>query len=129
MIVVADTSPIAALARIGQLNLLKQIYQRLIVPDAVYRELITSGQNWQGLSAIQDADWIEVENVDGDAVAELLELRIDLGESEAIALALKLNASTLLIDELRGRRIAQEKGLAIVGTIGRYYWLKKMALF
>jgi len=128
MIIVADTSPISALTRIGQLDLLRKVYKRLIVPDAVFQELITPGHNWDSAKAIQDAEWIEVASVDSSATAELLKRQIDLGESEAIALALKLNASTLLIDELKGRRIAQEKGLAIVGTVGTLLLAKEDGL-
>ncbi len=49
--------------------------------------------------------------------AELLE-RVDPGEAEAIIVAQELNASLILIDERRGRRIEAERGLSFTGLLG-----------
>ncbi len=60
--------------------------------------------------------WVEVHAVIPDAALTSSEL--DAGELEAIALALNLKASVLIIDETIGRRQAQELGLRVIGTLG-----------
>ena len=45
MIVVADASPLIAVARIGRLDLLRSVFGQLLVPDAVWREVVVSWIN------------------------------------------------------------------------------------
>ena len=49
MIVVSDTSPITNLAAIGQLDLLRQIYGQVVIPEAVFQELTVVGEIIPGL--------------------------------------------------------------------------------
>ncbi len=55
MIVVADTTPLSELAKIGELNLLQKVYQRLVIPTEVYQE-ITTGEH-PAVSIIKSVDW------------------------------------------------------------------------
>lgn len=63
-------------------------------------------------------DWIIVENVKDLSTQKVLELQIDKGESSAISLALELPNSSLILDDYKARKIAQQLGLKITGTIG-----------
>lgn len=67
MIVVSNTSPITNLAAIGQLDLLRQLYQRAIIPEAVYRELTASGGIHPG-TVVQSLNWIETQAVSNRAL-------------------------------------------------------------
>ncbi|MDZ4875811.1 MAG: hypothetical protein CLLPBCKN_005231 [Chroococcidiopsis cubana SAG 39.79] len=120
MIVISDTSVITNLAAIQHLYLLPQLYNQIIIPEAVYRELVDIDPPVLGTLEIQAASWVEIRQVVNRGVVERLQrdVRLDLGESEAIALALELNADLLLIDERRGRAEADRLGIRITGVLG-----------
>ncbi|MBB4080800.1 hypothetical protein GGR28_003435 [Lewinella aquimaris] len=115
MIVVSDTSTITNLYQVHRLDLLKSLYGTIIIPPGVRRELYRiQGQE----EAIEKLEWIKTEYPKNqNLIAELLN-ELDLGESEAIALAVELQAEYLIIDEYKGRAIAERKGVKIVGLLG-----------
>ena len=118
MIVVSDTSPIHNLAAVEQLDLLRQLYDRVAIPSAVYQELLAAGETDPGALAVQTLDWIEVRSITNSAPLQELQAILDPGEAEAIALALELKAERLVIDERRGRQAASQRGLQVVGLLG-----------
>ena len=117
MIVVSDSSPLVALSFIRQLDLLQQLYGQVLVPEAVWQELL-AGQSHPGRDAVLNATWIERGAVKNRQLVIALFQDLDLGEAEAIALAVETKASLLLVDERLGRRTAQHFGLNIIGVIG-----------
>lgn len=117
MIVVSDTSPITNLAAIGQLDLLRQICGRVIVPEAVFQELTAVGGHHPGAVA-QQLDWVETRAVSNRVLVNALQVELDKGEAEAIALAQELAADLLLIDEHLGRAVATRLGVRIIGLLG-----------
>lgn len=120
MTVISDTSAITNLAAIHNLQLLLQLYSQVMIPEAVYRELADIDPPVPGTLEVQRASWLEVREIVNREVVERLqdEVRLDSGESEAIALALELNADLLLIDERRGRAKADRLGVRITGLLG-----------
>ena len=120
-IVVSDAGPLIALGRIEKLNLLKQLYQNVLIPPAVHNEL-RCGADLPGATALQQAvndGWISIQSVPAGAKT-LFELRLilDAGESEAIALAELVHCRFLLMDERRGRQVAKKRGLTVIGIAG-----------
>ncbi|PSB28727.1 DUF3368 domain-containing protein [Stenomitos frigidus] len=128
MIVVSDTSPISNLAAIGQLILLQQLYGEVIIPTAVYQELLNSGSEDPAVLAVQTLDWIQVRSVTNAGLLQPLQASLDAGEAEAIALALELNANRLLMDERRGRQQATQAGLKVTGLLGILLAAKQQGL-
>lgn len=121
MIVVSDTSPITNLAAIGQLDLIRHLYGIIVIPEAVYTEMVAAGKPVPGAIEVQTLSWIQVQNIDNVqrvAALQASQNNIDLGEAAAIALALELNAELLLMDERRGRALAQNCGLNVTGLLG-----------
>lgn len=120
MIIISDTSVITNLAAIQKLQLLPQLYERVTIPEAVYRELTNIAPPVPGTLEVQRADWIDVCQVNDRQVVKHLqdEVNLDIGESEAIALYLEIDADLLLIDERRGRAEANRRGIRITGLLG-----------
>ncbi len=104
-VIFADTGPLIALARVGQLDLLHRLYREVRVPPAVHTELaMDSGRpGARTLARAFEAGWMTVQPAtDTSLVSELSQL-LDPGEAEAIALAEQEDAQFLLIDDARGR--------------------------
>lgn len=128
MIVVSDTTPISELAKIGRLTLLRDVYQRVIIPQEVYDEVMAGPGAIQ--TAMQSARWIEVLTVsDASKVLALYtSTRLGLGECAALSLADEIRAQRLLIDDRAGRREALRRGLPVTGTIGTLLVAKQLAI-
>jgi predicted nucleic acid-binding protein len=118
MTVVADSSPLIALAKIEQIDLLPRLLGPILIPEAVYNEIVVLGAGMPGSSQIARADWIEVRSVSDPFQVELLQDDLDIGEAEAIVLAQEVQARRLLIDEMRARAAAELLGIPHTGTIG-----------
>ena len=128
MIVVADAGPLIALAQIGHFGLLESLYGRLRIPPAVRDEVAIPGRGRPGSAEVASAAWIEVFEPQDRTAVGLLRERLDLGESQAIVLAIELNADLLLMDEARGRRVAEARGLNKTGTVGTLIFAKRRGL-
>ncbi|NEP41096.1 MAG: DUF3368 domain-containing protein [Okeania sp. SIO2H7] len=123
MIVVSNTSPINNLAAIGQLNLLPQMYGKVIIPETVYEELTKIPV--EGTEEVKSSNWIERRLVTNISLVNEFKDRLDPGEAEAIALAIELKADLLLIDERLGRGVAESRNLDIIGVLGILLEAKK----
>ncbi len=119
-VVVADTGPLIALARIGRIELLRRLYGRIVVPPAVHSELAVDS-NRPGAKVLAGAfaaGWIVVETVVHSGVRQELDQILGPGEAEAIALAEQEDPRFLLIDDARGRRTTRARGIPVVGVAG-----------
>ena len=115
MIIISDTSPISNLLQIGEIDILRAVFDRVMIPPSVYREICEVDQNRRALSNL---DWIETRKVTDTALRDKLSQTLDPGEAEAIALAIELSADYLLIDESLGRSVADKLGVKITGLLG-----------
>ena len=115
MIVVSDTSAISNLYQIDRLELLRDLFGEVLAPPAVLRELSALPDHALLLSG---TSWIRPVFPEDYALVEELTENLDLGESEAIVVALEMKADRLIVDEKLGRSIAQKYGIPIVGVLG-----------
>jgi predicted nucleic acid-binding protein len=120
MLVVSNTSPLSNLAIIGHLGLVREQLGNLVIPPAVRTELLRHPHPKACAeieAAIQDG-WIRVMPLAG-AVPAALAASLDLGEAEALTLALEIKASLILLDESAARLQAGQLGLAFTGVLRR----------
>jgi len=115
--VIVNTTPIIALALIGQLHLLQHLYDEVLIPPAVRAEVLAGGPSGIGVAELQEANWIRTVPLQDPRRADLLS-DLDRGEAEVIALAQELNADLVIIDERLARRHARRLGMTLTGTLG-----------
>lgn len=118
MIVVSNTSPLTNLASIGQIDLLHKLYKEIHIPEGVWQELNAYGKRWPGSVEVEQAEWIQRHIVKDQNLVTALQKDIDRGEAESIVLALELQATLIILDEQKGRYIAERMGLEVTGVIG-----------
>lgn len=118
MSIVSNASPLINLARIGQLELLRELYAEIHIPDAVWQEVVVAGAGLPGAELVANAVWIKRHSVTNSTLVRALRQDLDAGESEAIALALELEAELVLMDESLGRETARHLGLRFIGIVG-----------
>jgi predicted nucleic acid-binding protein len=128
MIIVSNTSPISNLAKVGQLDLLQKLYQTILIPNAVYKELLDKRAGETVITAVQSATWLEIKQVHNYDLVNRLRNIVNAREAEAIALAVEVNATRLIIDERLGRQAAANQGLSITGIFGVLIVAKKQGL-
>ncbi|MDI3520429.1 MAG: uncharacterized protein PWR04_417 [Anaerophaga sp.] len=114
--IVSNTTPIISLLKIDRLDLLQKLYAQIYIPSAVYEE-IEAGKTKGYYKDLSKIDWINIKEIqDKKAIKFFLDL--DAGEAEAIALATKINADLIILDEKLGRFHAKHADLKVTGTIG-----------
>lgn len=118
MIVVSDTTAIINLAIIGELHLLPDLFETILIPRAVYQEVVVRGANMPGAETVERATWIQQKTPQNQSLVEQLRADLDPGEAEAIALAIEQQADLLVIDERKGREVAKHHQLPIIGLLG-----------
>lgn len=128
MLIVSDTSPLINLAAVNSLNLLHQLHNQIIIPQAVYDEIVILGKGQVGSDEIKAANWIEVRPVVNNHMVKALEVDLDNGEAEAVVLAVELDADLLLIDERKGRAVAARLGIKHIGLLGILVQAKRSGL-
>ena len=105
--IISDTSCFIILTNIGELELLHKVYGQIVTTLDIANEY---GETLP--------EWVEIVSVKDKYRQQLLEMQIDKGESSAIALALETPDSTIILDDYKARKIADQLGLVFTGTIG-----------
>jgi len=120
-VVVFNSSPIINLAKINCLNLLEILFGKILIPEAVYDEVIVMGRNKDHVKEIEELvrrRVIEKVTIKNQELVKAFRKDLDYGESEALALALKLDADLVVIDESDARNMARLYDLNLTGFIG-----------
>lgn len=126
--VVSDSSPLIFYARIGRLDLLREVFATVHIPMAVRDEISFGGGNRSGAAQVAAMPWILLHPVVNRERVGVLRARLGPGEAEAITLAGELGQAAILLDDGRGRRSAQECGLRVFGSGGVLAQAKRQGL-
>lgn len=120
MIVVSDATPLISLLKIGHLELLEIYFGEVQIPKAVFDELTADTRFEDEARQIKNCPFLHVVKVNDYKSVNLLRRAtgLDIGESEAIILSDMVQAELLLMDEAKGRDVAEQMGIKIMGTIG-----------
>lgn len=119
MRVVCDTNILIDLSKIRKLDLLRELFKKVIIPIEVKKELFISQKNRieDDISKAID-EWIKVERVKDLYVLENLKIHIDEGEAACVVLYTETKADILAVNDLKARGIAHALGIKVIGTLG-----------
>jgi predicted nucleic acid-binding protein len=124
VIVIINSGPLMALAKLGLLDLLPRLYGQVIFPTAVFTEVVGRGRE-RGYSdaflvqmAIQQGKLKVIEVNDVDLPSDIATLPLDAGEKQALYLAQRDMADLVLFDDEKVREEAKARGLNVKGTLG-----------
>ena len=120
MKIVTNSTPLIELSKIKQLNLLREVYGAILIPDEVYIEVVVDGTGKPGAAEVKAAEWIHCQSVTGkDRVSTLQSQHsLHLGECATIVLAEEVKAEQVILDDNAARREAVARGLPVIGTVG-----------
>ena len=124
--VVSNSSPLIYLTKIGRLNLIKNVYDQIRIPEAVFNETVTQGKILKIIDAsiIEEAigKWILKERVNSETDSKYTFLdennRIGLGEKQALKLCKQLDADIFIVDDKAARRVSRILKIKPIGTCG-----------
>ena len=116
-IIISDTSCLIILYKIDELDLLKNLSNKVYITPTIKKEF-----------SKKLPDWIKTKSPKDNHYQEILEIDLDPGESSAIALSLEIDKSILIIDDLKGRKIAERLKLKYSGTFGLILKAKELGI-
>ena len=105
-IIIADTSCLIILTKIGELDLLEHLFQKVAITPTIAQEYQEELPEWITIQSSNEKSY--------RAIAEI----IDEGEASAIALALEIGDCRLILDDIRARKYAKQLDLSVTGTLG-----------
>ena len=118
MIVVADTSVIINLCRVGQGDLFQELFQEVVIPPEVAAEFARLAGSISRFAGLKLPPGIRQQSPTSLLAAVCAAPGLDSGEAAALSLAVEIHADAVLIDERRGYEVAVQLGLRAIGILG-----------
>lgn len=115
-IIVSNSGPIISFCRAGKLNILKLILSKIVIPEAVYFEVVEQGEDRQGSNEIINSTWIQTREIKNIEIKKSLSDTLGSGEKEAIILAEELDGF-ILLDDRRARSEAKFRKLKVISSV------------
>jgi predicted nucleic acid-binding protein len=118
MKVVSDSTVLIGLAKIEKIYLLRDIFGKIYIPEAVFKEVAEAGKRRPGAKIVRESQWIIMKKLVDHTQAHLLMTVLEKGEAEALVLANEIQADLVLLDEAKARKSALKAGFNVMGLIG-----------
>ncbi len=120
MTVVADSSPLVILTKLGCFDLLNKLFRRIDISAEVHHEVVVAGAGLPGATEVANAKWVEVRNLQNqaDLLAAQQNYALGVGELSTILLGKELHADAVLLDDYKARKLATAEGLQVRGSVG-----------
>jgi predicted nucleic acid-binding protein len=118
--VVADSSPLVILTKLGCFDLLNKLFRRIDISAEVHHEVVVAGAGLPGATEVANAKWVEVRNLQNqaDLLAAQQNYVLGVGELSTILLGKELHANAVLLDDYKARKLATAEGLQVRGSVG-----------
>lgn len=116
--VIVNTTPLIALAGIGHLNVLQNLYGKVTIPRAVYNEIYAKPDTECAKQLQKYSDWIIIEDIVNIEAKMYYKTQLHDGEVEVMILAKEQQADLIIVDDNNAKKHAKYLGLPVTGTIG-----------
>lgn len=125
---ISNTSPLLYLGRIGQLDLLPQLFEKIYVPEQVCQELDRGRLSREDTVNPRRLTWVTVVTVTPALLNRLPNNDLGFGEQAAIAYSIGQADSLIALDDYQARTLADQLNLPIIGTVGILLRAKRLGL-
>ena len=120
--VIVNSTPVIGLANIGKLDVLRQMYGTITIPQAVFDEIKSPSVQRQ---VNANRDWIVVEQINDASQKQMYRAKLHAGEVEVMILAQEKKADLVILDDNAAKKTAKFLGLRVIGTLGILVLAKK----
>ena len=120
--VIVNSTPVIGLANIGRLDVLRQMYGTITIPQAVFDEIKSPSVQRQ---VNAKRDWIRVEQINDASQKQMYRAKLHAGEVEVMILAQEKKADLVILDDNAAKKTAKFLGLRVIGTLGILVLAKK----
>ena len=128
MNVVSDSTVLIGLGKIGKLDLLREIFSKVYIPEEVFKEVAEKGKDKPGSQLVKEAGWIETKPIEDKTQVNFLMASLEKGEAEVLSLAKEIRADLILLDEEKARKSAAIAGFEVMGILGLLIVAKNLGL-
>lgn len=115
--VIVNSTPLIVLCGIDRLDILREMYQNIYIPSAVFQEITAKGDS-AGKQICSAGDWIHVEQIRNYSEKKMYKAKLHDGEVEVMILAQEQKADLVIIDDNAAKKTAKYLGLTVTGTLG-----------
>jgi len=115
--VIVNSTPLIALCKVNQLELLRELYTEITIPEAVFQE-VTAKNDSVKRKILENGAWIHVQSVSDTIDRRMYKAKLHDGEVEVMILAQEIKADLVIIDDNAARKTAVYLGLPLTGTVG-----------